>query len=216
VAYGTPDLGNLPDPLDEAAYIILTFQTDIPRARLVWKALKARFPTWQDVLAAPEAELAEVLRPSGLHVARARFIRAMLRDVQRLFGRLSLEACGQMQTQKAEKVLRKLPGLDWKGARCILLYSFRRAVLPVDSNTYRFAVRFGILRHGTPYRRASVHNALQALVPPALRHDLHVNLVVHGQLTCVPRVPRCLDCPLRRSCATGRSFRAAEADDLLP
>jgi endonuclease III len=31
-----------------------------------------------------------------------------------------------------------------------------------------------------------------------------VNLVVHGQRTCVPRTPRCEKCVLRQTCMTGR------------
>jgi endonuclease III len=208
-AYGTPKLGNLPDPLDEAAYIILTFQTDIPRARLVWTALKAHFPSWREVLDAPDADLASVLRPSGFHFARARLLKAMLREVVRLIGELSLDVCRRMTTEDAEALLRSLPGLDRKGARCVLLYSLDRAVLPIDSNAYRFSSRYGILKAGTRYRRASVHDALQRIVPPRLRHDLHVNLVVHGQQTCTPRAPNCPGCPVRRSCVTGRDVVAA-------
>jgi endonuclease III len=206
-AYGTPDLGNLVDPLDEAAYIILTFQTDIPRARSVWQALRSKYRTWDDVMAARERDIAEVLRPSGLHVARARLLKALLVAVVRLFGEPSLSRCRSMATEEAEKVLRALPGLDRKSARCVLLYSLGRPVFPVDSNAYRFALRYGILRPGTPYRRAGVHDELQRLVPRALRHDLHVNLVVHGQRTCTPRNPRCDACPVRRGCATASRGR---------
>jgi len=211
-AYGTPDLGNLPDPLEEAAYIILTHQTDIPRARLVWSAFRQRFPTWNAVLQASDDSVANVLRPSGLHLARSRLLRALLGSVVRQFGTPSLEACRSMETGEAERLLRALPGLDRKSARCVLLYSLARTVLPVDSNTHRFALRYGILRPGTLYRRARVHDELQELVPPALRHDFHVNLVVHGQRTCTPRDPRCPKCPLRRSCPTGSQALLGVAD----
>ena len=47
--YGTPDLGNLAEPLDEAVFIILSYQTTIARARatllaMAWasRALAAR------------------------------------------------------------------------------------------------------------------------------------------------------------------------------
>jgi endonuclease-3 len=45
-----------------------------------------------------------------------------------------------------------------------------------------------------------VHNAIQAAVPAARRRALHVNLVVHGQRTCLPRTPRCSGCVLSVDC----------------
>lgn len=211
-AYGTPDLGNLSDPLDEAAYIILTFQTDIPRARQVWRSVRERFSTWKEMMAASERALAKLLRPAGLHVVRARLLRSMLSAVKDRFGVYSLEACRRMSTSDAERYLRALPGLDRKSARCVLLYSLHRPVFPVDSNTYRFALRYGILKRGTPYRRAVVHDDMQDLVPPRVRHDLHVNLVIHGQTTCTPLNPRCASCPVRRTCVTGRALAIRRRD----
>jgi endonuclease III len=45
---------------------------------------------------------------------------------------------------------------------------------------------------------------LQDLVAPRDRYRLHVNLVVHGQRTCLPRTPKCNGCVLRRTCPTAR------------
>jgi endonuclease III len=204
-SYGTPDLGNLDDPLDEAAYIILTYQTDLDRARMVWAQLKARFPNWDAVLEAPAAELELVLRPSGFQRARAKLIRDLLGAVRKRWGLLSLAALDGLASDAAEVELRALPGLDIKGARCVLLYSLGRPVFPVDSNAFRFMQRYGVVAPAARYRRVSTHDELQALVPPEHRHALHVNLVVHGQRTCLPRIPRCGVCPVRRNCAMGRS-----------
>ena len=42
---------------------------------------------------------------------------------------------------EAESELRKLPGLDFKGARCVLLYALGAAVLPVDSKEHELPFR---------------------------------------------------------------------------
>jgi endonuclease III len=213
--YGTPDLGNLPDPLDEAVYIILTYQTDLDRARTVWHHLKARFPTWAAALESPQDSLEQILQPSGFQRSRARLIRSLLAVVRQRWGQLSLRSLYPMTTESAEAELRALPGLDIKGARCVLLYSLGRPVFPVDSNAFRFMQRYGVIAPAAVYRRVATHDGLQELVAPAQRHRLHVNLVVHGQQTCLPRNPRCPGCPLRRTCASGtetasrsRSLRA--------
>ena len=67
--YGAPELilGNHPNPLDEAVYIILSFQTDLRRFRDTWTSLRATFPRWDDVDRAHVKEVADVLCTGGLH-----------------------------------------------------------------------------------------------------------------------------------------------------
>lgn len=206
-AQGTPHLGNHADPLDEAAYILLTYQTDIPRARRVWSDLRTRFPSWEGVLEAPEAVVAEILRPSGFHRARARLMRQLLAAVRSRFGVLSLDSLAASSTLDAEAVLRALPGLDTKGARCVLLYALGRPVFPVDSNSFRFFQRYGVVARTARYRRKRLHDELQQVVPPSCRHSLHVNLVAHGAI-CAPQAPACRACPVRRTCQFPRKGEA--------
>jgi endonuclease III len=82
-------LGNKDDPLDEAIYIILSFQTDLPRLRQVWSQLRATYPTWQAVDGAPITDVSRVLRKGGLHRQKARSIKALLAAVRRIGGALS-------------------------------------------------------------------------------------------------------------------------------
>jgi endonuclease III len=97
-------------------------------------------------------------------------------------------------------LLVRLPGFSWKTARCVLLYSLDRDVFPIDSNTFRVLKRAGILPASAVYRRRSLHDALQAAIPAPSRRAFHVNLVVHGQRTCLPRAPHCAECVARASC----------------
>jgi adenine-specific DNA glycosylase len=61
------------------------------------------------------------------------------------------------------------------------------------------------------YRRRIVHDAVQDVVPAHRRRALHVNLVVHGQRTCLPRAPQCPSCPLLAACPkVGLPVRAGE------
>jgi endonuclease III len=206
--HGTPELGNLQDPLDEAIYILITYQTDVPRARAVFDALKRRYASWSALASADASEVEEILRPSGFQKSRCRIIRHLLHTVLTTFGEYSLNALRTMSPGDAERLLRKLPGLDWKGARCVALYSLGHSAFPVDSNTFRFMSRYGVLAPGAKYRRRHVHDLLQQLVPERDRYTLHVNLVAHGQTLCLPRNPRCRECSLRRTCPTGRSAAA--------
>lgn len=202
VAYGTPeaDLGNQSDPLDEAIYIILSFQTDLARFSSTWSKLRAAYPTWDAIERARAREVARVLRQGGLQSQKTRTIRRLLSKVRHVAGELSLDYLRTMNDEDAERQLMRLPGLSWKAARCVLLYSLGRDVLPIDSNTFRILKRTGVLSREAVYRRRTLHDALQDAVPPSRRRTLHVNLVVHGQRTCRPRDPQCSRCPLRIDC----------------
>ena len=195
-AYGAPEsvLGNQPDALDEAVYIILSFQTDLPRFKTTWLSLRAAFPRWDDVERASTGEISEVLREGGLHRQKAKAIKRLLEAVRHRFGGLSLAALRTMDDADAERVLTRLPGLSWKAARCVLLYSLRRDVLPVDGNTFRILRRTGVIPHSSVYRRKALHDAVQAAVPADRRRPFHVNLVLHGQRACLPGIPHCGSC----------------------
>jgi endonuclease III len=201
-AYGTPEgeLGNKADPLDEAIYIILSFQTDLARFTSIWSKLRAAYPSWDALARAAARDVARILHDGGLHRQKTRAIRRLLAAVRRVAGKHSLDLLRTMSDEAAERLLTRLPGLSWKGARCVLLYSLRREVLPIDSNTFRILKRIGVLSQRAVYRRRTLHDAIQAAVPPHRRLALHVNLVVHGQHTCLARAPKCIDCPLSTDC----------------
>ncbi len=201
-AYGTPEqeLGNQADPLDEAVYIILSFQTDLPRLQATWKDLRAVYPTWRRLQRASLPAVASAIRAGGLQEQKASRIRSLLSAVEEQTGSLSLACLHDMNDSKAERVLTRLPGLSWKGARCVMLYSLGRPSFPVDGNTFRILKRTGVIAETAVYRRRELHDSLQRLIPAPRRRPLHVNLVVHGQKTCVPGVPYCPDCPLYKFC----------------
>lgn len=201
--YGVPEslLGNQSDPLDEAVYIILSFQTDLARFKETWAELRSAFPRWEDLEAAPLTAVEDVLRAGGLHRQKARVIKRLLRAVREQMGELSLEALRDMPDIEAERLLTQLPGLSWKGTRCVLLYSLHRQVLPVDGNTFRILKRAGVLPKSAVYRWRSLHDGVQEAVDPPRRRSFHVNLVIHGQRVCLPRAPNCPECPAQAVCA---------------
>lgn len=212
--YRAPErlLGNRSDPLEEAVYIILTFQTDIPRAIETWRRLRRGFPTWEQLARARAAEVEAMIAPAGLHKQKSAIIRKLLLQTKSVYGVFSLDEIGALDDVAAERQLSLLPGLSWKGARCVLLYAFGRDRFPIDSNTFRILKRIGVVPRSARYRTQRLHDVLEKAVPPRHRRRFHVNLVVHGRRTCVPRKPACGDCKARSFCATGsRRLRVARS-----
>ena len=153
--YGAPegDLDNKEDPLDEAVYIVLSFRTDLDRVKLVWERLRTIFPAWQQLARAPQRRVVRALRIGGLQEQKARTIRKLLEAVKEATGAYSLDVLRCMEDDEAERFLIRLPGLSWKAARCVFLYSLRRDVFPVDGNSFRSFKRIGLIGTRSVYRR---------------------------------------------------------------
>lgn len=203
--YGTPlrdtlPLGNQRDPLDELIYILLTVMTEFG-VEDVWCALKKRYPTWDAALRGRHATLVRLLQPIGLSEQRATRIRTILRRIRDDRSTCTLDFLEAMPDAEAESYLTSLPGVGKKVARCVLMYSLDRDVLPVDAHVLRVSKRIALLDDDISWDKA--HDAIHEAVPGEYRYDLHVNLVLHGRTICRARNPRCEDCGLRGSLCAG-------------
>lgn len=212
--YGSPDLGNKQDPVAEIVYIALSRRTREAAYQAAYAALVARFATWDCVADASEEEIAAVIAMGGLGQRKARSIRESLRVLRERFGSCTVDVAG-WSDEEVERFLVGLPEVGHKSAACIMAMSLDRAAFAVDVHVGR------VLARVAPYPRLGLdleplgHKTRQALlpplVPPELRRDLHVNLVVHGRQMCRYSRPRCVDCPIRRDCSYGSAQDGAHS-----
>lgn len=210
VAYRSGDLGNMDCVLDEAIYILLSLQTRETVYQRVFRELQAAYPSWRDLLEAPDEELVEVLRPGGFQLQRAVKLRKLLNAVAadnagRGIGpqsELTLDYLREMPAADAERFLKSLPGIGTKSARCIAIYALSHDLFPVDTHVERIFDRLGLL---PKTGRKPAHDDYQNLVPKPLRKRLHINLVHHGRAVCQSENPRCGRCTLVSFCERGRA-----------
>jgi len=200
-AYGTAVLRTRRPALDELVLTILSQNTSDRNSEHAYARMRERFPTWEDVRDAPEAELVEALRPGGLAVQKAPRIQAVLRDL----ARLDLEWLGGVPADEAMRWLVALPGVGPKTASCVLLFSLDVPVMPVDTHIHRIALRVGLVPAGTTADAA--HALLTDMTPPERMLEAHLLLIRHGRATCTARRPRCEECVLLDLCDYGRSLR---------
>ena len=150
----------------------------------------------------------EAIRPGGISRVKARRIKTMLGAIADEIGTLDLERLARAPREEAIEFLERLPGVGRKTAACVLLFSFDRPEMPVDTHVYRVASRLGLIRPAASFEEA--HDTLLALTDPADVFELHVNLIRHGRRICTARNPGCRECPLLRLCPYGRE-RVREA-----
>jgi endonuclease III len=205
-AYGRRRLRNRRDPLSELIFILLSAQTEEYNYLRTYRALRRRFRTWQRAQSASAEELYSEIRFGGLARKKAAQIHGLLLDLGRGGAPPSLEHLRTLPNDVAEGELVRLPGVGVKTAKCVLMYSLDREVLPVDAHVWRVASR---LRGTTRSRKPTVAHQLQleSAVPPSLRYAVHVGFVQHGRTTCLAVRPRCGTCVLREFCALPKRSR---------
>ncbi len=200
--YGRPRNEPHHAPLDELVLTVLSQNTNDRNRDVAYARLRARFPDWESVRDAPVAEVEEAIRPGGISRVKSRRIQAMLGAIAQDAGSLDLEPLATAPREEAIEFLERLPGVGRKTAACVLLFSFDRPELPVDTHVYRVTSRLGLIRPGASFEEA--HDTLLALVDPGDVYELHVNLIRHGRRICAARDPRCGECPLLSLCPYGR------------
>lgn len=207
--HGTRSLGNVPDPVEEIVYMILSRRAPIRTAREVLDNLLSTDGGVAGLLQMPREELVSRISRLGIQEVRAGHVIDALSYLDMTYGldgvRTALE---QLPDSDLLAALVTVPGISVKTALCVMLYSFGREVLPVDSHTARFLQRTGLLTAlgadlgGLDQKQVQL-KVMDAL-PPSMRGTFHVNAVHHGQRWCTGTRPRCADCPLQLLCATGR------------
>jgi endonuclease-3 len=201
-AYGRPLLRPHHAPVDELILTVLSQNTNDRNRDRAYARLRDRFGTWEELREAPLEEVEEAIRPGGLSVQKSA-------RIQRILGALGeddLRWLEHTSVSAGRDYLRALPGVGRKTAACVLLFSFGRPDVPVDTHVYRVGGRLGLFRPGAWLEEA--HDEAERLLGPEDAYELHLALLRLGRRTCVARAPRCGECPLFSLCPTGRTLRA--------
>ena len=188
------------DAVSELVLTILSQNTADTNSFRAFTALRDRYATWDDVLAAPTDELEDVIRPGGLAPTKSKRIQHVLAEVQEeTHGTWDLGFLGTWPLEQARDWLTTLPGIGRKTASIVLLFNFGRPAMPVDTHVHRVTSRLGMLPPRTPPTRA--HDLLEEVLTPEEMYPFHVETIRHGRDTCRAPRPICGLCPLTDICA---------------
>ena len=185
-------------PLDELVMTILSQHTNDVNMFRAYESLKERFSTWEEVMEAPLEEVALFIKSSGMYNLKAKRIQATLREINERVGKLDLSLLETMELEEAKKWLTSLHGVGPKTAAIVLLFSFERPVLPVDTHVWRVTKRLGFI--GEKVSREKAHVLLEQIMPRNCIPSLNNNLVRHGREVCKAQNPQCDDCFLCGHC----------------
>jgi len=196
--YGYPEWRNPLPPLDELVSTILSQNTnDVNRDR-AFDALVERYPSWEAVRDAPEAEVIETIRPAGLANQKGPRIQAVLTAITEERGKLDLAFLADMPSNEARDWLLKFKGVGPKTAAIVLQFSLGKPAFPVDTHVYRLTGRLALRPEKMTADQA--HLYFEELLPPETYYPLHLNLIRLGREICQARKPNCPECPLNEIC----------------
>lgn len=150
----------------------------------------------QALLALPEADLGQIIRPAGTYNVKAKRLQALCRWFVEQGG---FEGLDTWSTPFLRAALLGVHGVGRETADAMLLYAFDRPVFVVDAYARRILGRLGLIEGEPDYEtlRASVEDAAPG--DTDWFNELHALLVTHGKVHCRPR-PRCAGCPLAAVC----------------
>jgi endonuclease-3 len=192
------------EPLDELIFTVLTQHTSDLNAERAYKAMRARYPHWEEVMDARPAVLAEAIRSGGLANQKSVRIRQILRMIKDRRGDFDLRFLAALPLAEAKAWLTDLPGVGPKTAAVTLSFALGMPAMPVDTHIFRVAKRLRLIGSKTTVEDA--HPILEKLVAPADVFKFHVLLIQHGRRTCKARAPLCPACALSERCPSRSLF----------
>ncbi|MBC7447479.1 MAG: Fe-S cluster assembly protein HesB [Hymenobacteraceae bacterium] len=219
-AYGAPfPFFSTKDPLSELVSALLSHRTKNAESHRAYQQMRVALPAWEQVRAAPVAQIEALLAPCTWPEQKAPRVQAVLREISRRCSPsaanldqppCTLDFLAHMPVQEARSWLESINGVGPKTSAAVLLFStLRIAAMPVDSHHHRVAQRLGLI--GPKVGEGPAHALLAALLPVEWAHDAqavydhHEALMFHGQKCCFYQAPACGRCVILAGCLTGQA-----------
>ncbi|AKE40414.1 Endonuclease III [Corynebacterium kutscheri] len=195
---------NFTNPLELTVATILSAQCTDVRVNQVTPALFQRYPTAADYASANEAELQEIIRPTGFYKAKAQHLIGMGQKLLSDFGGEIPEALDDLIS---------LPGVGRKTAHVVRGNAFGLPGLTVDTHFGRLMRRFELTEHTDPVK---VERDISELIEKAQWTMFSHRVIFHGRRVCHSRKPACGACFISHLCPSrGIGDLSPEAADLV-
>lgn len=180
------------NPFELLVATVLAAQCTDERVNMTTPALFQRYPTPEDFANADDAELQEIIRPTGFFRQKTRSIIEIAQDIVGKFG-------GRVPDTIEE--LTSLRGVGRKTANLILGEVYHQQAIVVDTHVKRVAARLGLTDQKDPTK---VEFDLMKVLDRDSWTEINHLLVFHGRAICKAPTPLCERCPVLELCPYGR------------
>lgn len=184
----SPGSAERPDPYRVWLSEVMLQQTTTAHAAPYFQKFAARWPTVEELAAAPDEDIMAEWAGLGYY-SRARNLVACAKAV--------VERGGFPET---EDELRKLPGLGAYTAAAVAAIAFGEPATVVDANVERVVARLFAIDEPMPGARKAIRAAAEEITPCERPGDFAQAMMDLGATICTTRSPKCLLCPLSAPC----------------
>jgi A/G-specific adenine glycosylase len=184
------------DPYHILVSEIMLQQTQVDRVLPKYAEWLEKYPSMEVLADAPETDVTKTWYPLGYNIRPKRLQSIARESVAKYGGRLPSD----------EATLRSFKGIGAYTAGAIRSFAFRERAAILDTNVARVLFRVFVAK-GDPKSHAMKRHLWtlsETLVPTRHVFDFNQALMDFGATVCVARNPRCLICPMSKSC---RAFR---------
>lgn len=184
------------DPMHELVSTMLSHRTTEANEARAFQAMWDRYGSWEAIRDADADDLGRTISAATFPEPKAARIQEALGIIINERGEVSIDFLADIPAAEGLKWLMRLPGVGVKTASLVLLFNFKKRVLPVDTHVHRVSLRVGLIPEKTSASKA--HDRLPELLPDDayVLFNFHKALLKHGQRICKWSDPHCGQCPL--------------------
>ena len=171
---------------------IMLQQTRVEADKVYYERFIKRLPSLEDLATIQEDELLKLWEGLGYY--------SRVRNMQKCAKCLVEKGYSNLPSTYQELIA--LPGIGKYTAGAILSIAFDQSVPAIDGNVYRIISRFYALEETISKASSYAYFAtyLDKILPPKDCGDFTQSFMDLGSLICIPKNPKCEECPLKEKC----------------
>jgi A/G-specific adenine glycosylase len=180
------------DPYHILVSEIMLQQTQVDRVLPKYHEWLTKYPSMEVLATAPEQDVTATWYPLGYNI-RPRRLQSIARESVAKYG-------GQLP--RDEETLLSFKGIGAYTAGAIRSFAFRERAAILDTNVARVLFRVFVAKGDAKSHAMKKHLWIlsETLVPSRHVFDFNQALMDFGAMICVARNPKCLVCPMAKSC----------------
>ncbi|MCX6715306.1 MAG: endonuclease III [Candidatus Uhrbacteria bacterium] len=202
--FPNPGAMELGSPYQNLVGVMLSARTRDEQVLKLMPGFWNAFPTVEKLAKATTTQIESKINTIGMYRQKAKNLKKMAIDVVSNFG-------GKIPSTMEDLV--SLAGVGRKTASVVLVCSFDKTAIAVDTHVFRVTNRLGWIKSKTV---EDAEKKLLEMVPSKYHQTVNRVFVKLGRYICI-RSPRCWACPVREQCAFNKKNLVApkNANEIL-
>ncbi len=187
--FPNPGAMEIGSPYQNLVAVVLSARTRDEQVLKLLPGFFHAFPTVQHLTIATPKQIESKINTIGIYRQKAKNLKAMAEMV---------EKAEKGEIPRTMEGLTALPGVGRKTASVVLVASFHKPAIAVDTHVFRVTNRLGWVNTKTP---ENTEQALLKLIPKKQQPTVNRVFVKLGRYICLSGKPRCWMCPVAKYCA---------------